>query len=207
MSKPLQFAIGFHTQLKKNTFFQWSIQKCQKTEKKDGWKFSHNSFLTLPFDGDIEQVQEASLEVAVCPLDDYRNDPNSGYEIYVIKGVSAENMRLVCRYAFRKYSEKTYGFLQIGWFLWRAFNNIIGRKIKGERNFFPAGIICSELVYDILASLRDMGYHRFNDVICSNEWRQNTSEPIDNYERVKKFPKIFVLAEMKDANGIHKFKV
>jgi len=41
--------------------------------------------------------------------------------------------------------EIRYGYLELFWFIWRAFNKFIGRDIKNQDNWVENGIICSEL--------------------------------------------------------------
>lgn len=190
--------------------FEWTVKKCESTERpsNDGCRFSHCFLVTVPFAGQHEQVQEASLEVSLVSLQSYRDDPNALYEIYAIKGVDATTQVASLTEMWLSYEEMTYGWSQIAWFMWRALNNIIGRTIKGERNWFPSGVICSGLVYRFLENLwKKYNYSLFRMMLSTCEWDDDTVWPADIYKIVKQFPQSFQLVERKDSTGIHTYGV
>jgi hypothetical protein len=102
----------------------------------------------------VSSVFEADALVLVDPANRITADPNRDYEIYSIVGVDQKKIDEILAVLYDKYCGTTYGFLQILWFLYRRFMEVVFKKdVRKQRNPLSKGIICSELLWDYLSML------------------------------------------------------
>lgn len=94
---------------------------------------------------------EADLKVQLVPMDkEYGAKNNDSYEIWRPTKASMKDRDYAARTTYVEYAGETYGFLQISWFVWAWLCVKIG--VKPGSNWFPSGVICSELtLYYLLA--------------------------------------------------------
>lgn len=88
--------------------------------------------------------------------------------------------------------EKTYGYLELPWFAWRAVCKLFGKDIRSKDNWSQAGIICSEYASNYLKScgLQDL----FKD------FGQGSISAQDVYEICKAHPEVFTEVKRKIRN-------
>lgn len=81
-----------------------------------------------------------------------------------------------------------YGYLELFWFIWRAFNKFIGRDIKNQDNWVANGIICSELcrMYLSYAGLGHLFKEFGNGALNAEDLRQIMLDHPDVFTEIKK---------------------
>lgn len=99
-------------------------------------------------------VLEADLKIQVVPFEkEYVEKEKDYYIIYrPIKATEEEKVKAADK-IYLEYAGEIYGFMQIPWFVWDAFCDLIGWN--SGKNWFPHGAICSEVLYDYLICLND----------------------------------------------------
>jgi hypothetical protein len=167
----------------KNKWYDWCIAKVTKS------KWSH-SFLTCPPILGKEMAMEACDNGVDVTLFDssYRNNINESYAIYkmkiskVCKDKSIKNRM--------KELERSYGYLEYPWLMWRYLNSLFGRDIKSQNNWCQNGtVICSQLLREYIS---DCGFSYLFE-----GYGKGSVTPEDIYQIVLKNPKIFKLIESK----------
>lgn len=115
--------------------------------------WTHGFIICAGMDGETAAL-EADLKVQLVPFSkEYGTKNNDAFEIYRPIKASESNKAEASRATYWMYAGDTYGFLQIAWFIWDWFCKKI--RIKSGRNWFPTGVICSELQLYYLQSLND----------------------------------------------------
>jgi len=143
-------------------------------------KWSH-CFIVIDNIYGTPAVLEADLKVQVVDFhQEYIEKQDDVYEIYRPIKAKQEDIAKATEYCYRNYAGKIYGFLQIPWFAIRSILGFFGIKGLGK-NWFPSGIICSELVADYLYFI-DPVFH---------ELTSNETSPEDLYLIVKSRPDLF----------------
>ena len=107
-------------------------------------KFSH-SLITAPDMVKLPMCVEAAENgISVIRFDlAYTQNASENIEIWeVLVPNAAKDAGLTA--AFDKL-EKSYGFLELPWFIWRWMNTLVGRDIRAQNNWSHNGTICSQL--------------------------------------------------------------
>jgi hypothetical protein len=144
-----------------------------------------------PFYG-IGTVIESSLLVQVVPfVRNYKTNPNEGYEIYSCTAASTQDISRATAWVFHNLSGKSYGHLQLLWFVWRwLWEKLFKKTPKG--NWLPAGVVCSELNWHFLDQLGG----KYAELVSDLD--PNTTHCEDLYKRVKASPHLFLLIDEKE---------
>lgn len=117
-------------------------------------KWSHTFIVANPY---LERptALEADLKVQLVDFEkEYIHKKADSWIVYEPIKASKEEKAHAAADTFRYYNGETYGFLQIPWFMFRAFLKWIGIG-KTANNWFPGGVICSELVLYYLKALNE----------------------------------------------------
>lgn len=139
-------------------------------------------------------VIEAGNLVQVVPWKKFYVDkPTEEYWVYRIHDgkVKEQDMVIALSRCFNNYAGKTYGYLQLLWFIWRWAASKFGMDVRRCRNWLPGGVICSELVYWYLFYLGG----EFRKLI--EPFTSNTIQAHDIYEIIQSRPDLFYLVEEK----------
>jgi hypothetical protein len=113
--------------------------------------YSHTFIILKEFYGDVA-VLEADLKCQVVSFkEEYINKNDDYWEIWRPVGVGIGAKLRETERCYIKYAGKTYGFLQIPWFIWKRIAKAIG--VNPGKNWFPGGAICSEITCDYLPGL------------------------------------------------------
>jgi hypothetical protein len=130
-------------------------------------------------------VIEADYKCQVVPFTEEYIEKNEDYwQIWRPKVCTLGDKLRETNRIYKKYAGKTYGFLQIPWFIWQRIANIFG--FNPGSNWFPKGVICSEVTFDYVQGLGDL--HREALPFTLNE-----VNPDQIYEIVQKRPDLFEL--------------
>lgn len=117
---------------------------------------THTFIITFPKDG-MEMIEEASTLVAEGTFQgNYRDEPNTEYWVFKIKDglVDEATMDASVKYCHDNFLGDKYGQLQLLYFPYRwLMQTIFNKDVRHEKNWFTAGVICSELVYYYLYNL------------------------------------------------------
>ena len=148
--------------------------------------WSHCFILGVPY---LERasVLEADLKVQLVDWEkEYIHKRKDAWMIF--EPILASNS---CRVSaaeetFKFYNGMTYGFLQIPWFTVRAFLKWIGIG-KTTRNYFPSGVICSELVLFYLKKLGGEYEESFKHLTLDETSPQDILTLIYSYPNLFKF--------------------
>jgi len=113
-----------------------------------GKNVSHSFLILDEYYGDY-QMLDARLSVTLCPFELINNDGN---DIWLYKiDISEKNSNKIKETFFNEYIGQTYGFSQLIWFIWRRLMELIFKKdMRNKKNWFSEGILCSELVWNVL---------------------------------------------------------
>lgn len=134
---------------------------------------------------DAPAVLESDLKCQVVDFySEYVTKNKDVYEIWRPIKASQELIRISTKQCYLNYAGETYGFLQIPWFAVRSILKWL--KINHlSKNWFPDGIICSELVIEYLLFLDPEYYEAFKGLT------PNETSPEDIYQIVINRPDLF----------------
>ncbi len=161
-------------------------------------KYSHSAIVTGKLI-EPDSVLSAETIISLYPLSNYEN---KDYDFDIFEMSYDEELLLkYTREAYEKYAYQNYGYLQLLWFVYRWFMGLFHIDVRKQGNWFPEGIICSELVYNYLKSLAQKKSFLF--LLYLEKWNSNAFTPEDLAEVINKEPKIFKLvASYKDGKYI-----
>jgi hypothetical protein len=116
-------------------------------------KVSHTFLIQQPIGGNVV-AQEAALVVQCVPFEAwYVNSPVREYVLYRPKNIEDAFIKEALDKSFIDYAGQQYGWLQCLWFSWRWFAGIFGIDVRKETNWYPDGVLCTEIIYDYLINL------------------------------------------------------
>lgn len=140
----------------------------------------------------MSSILEANMNITVTPWKNYLNDPTQELYIFRPKGIAREVTDAYVADLYRRFGAKSYGFFQLFWFIWRWANEMFGRNVKKQRNWFPNGDICSEVTYwAMLYAAWAVNNVRLIERL--EEWTDNTVHPGDLMKVCREFPDEFEL--------------
>lgn len=154
-------------------------------------KWSHCFFITFPHGGD-EAVQEASWSVQIIPFQRYRDDPDGYYEIFELTKADPRKLEQSVMSQWKNMTGVKYNWFGLVWFIWRWMNELVGRDIRHEKNWFSDGVICSQTLY---YEIEGAGAPYGGLLMDETPW---TVQPQDIYNEVMKRPELFAMREHKD---------
>ncbi len=123
-------------------------------------------------------VLESDLKTQLVPFNkEYIEKEEDAYEIYSPVKASPEARSVAAEYTYFSTAGQTYGFLQIPWFAVRSILHKLFKRTLLE-NWFPAGVICSELLIVYLKALGGEYAEAFGHL------KDNETSPEDIYKIV-----------------------
>jgi hypothetical protein len=131
---------------------------------------------------------EADYKVQVVSFrTEYVEKTCDDFELWRPLCANDEDIYNATKEIYYKYAGKTYGFMQIPWFMWQRLCKLIG--INPGRNWFPAGVICSELAQGYLELINPLYKEAFPFTL-------DEVNPDMLYEVVSTRPDLFVKIEV-----------
>jgi hypothetical protein len=135
-------------------------------------------------------------------LSNYLKEPETDIEIYKVK-VPQEMKEYEVKSMYNRYAGKKYGFAQILWFMYRWLLERFGIDARRKKNFFPGGVICSELVYHYLVEIAK-NYPQLNKKL--KEWNAETVHVGDIKHICESLPELFELKYKFNTADFHSYK-
>lgn len=115
-------------------------------------RWSHCLVVTPPVLGHLSVIEADLMVVLRAWEKEYVKRDNDYYEVWRPKCVNESQVFRACSDLYASDAGETYGFMQIAWFAFRQLLAKIGVS-TGGRNWFPAGEICSETLWQYLVNL------------------------------------------------------
>lgn len=163
-------------------FYRWAIRLVT------GKPYTHTAVGIGDIAG-INSIFEADLCMATTPTDKTINDPLIDYEIYYVNVPETFKAQMVSE-LYKAYAGDVYGFLQLPWYLYRRIALWFGVDIKGHRNWFTGGEVCSEMEFYYLMSISNF-FPKLKTVL--DTYTSDTASPGDIADIIHMFePEIFI---------------
>lgn len=97
-------------------------------------------------------IIEADLKTQIVSFDkEYVKKSNDEWELWRPIAATEADINHARKLTYDEFAGMTYGFLQIPWFMWQKLCNIL--RLKPGKNWFPSGVICSELTWFYIVNL------------------------------------------------------
>ena len=140
-------------------------------------------------------VFSAEASMTIMPLRKFTNR-DFEYDVYAINDdLSDKEVDKILRAIYIKTAGETYGFLQLLWFIYRWFMELIGFDVRKQKNWFPIGDVCSEHTYRYLKTrlLKKKNRKIISKTLSQlEEWNENTFHPVDLAKVIKDNPQLFI---------------
>lgn len=119
-------------------------------------------------------VIESDVEVQIIPFSQYLDPQTKDVcEIWRPIKATSSDIKTANKYLLQYHSGVTYGVMQRVWFIWKV---LLGKfKIKAKKNFWPQGVICSELLF---VYMRELGGEYLESV---SHLTENEVDPMELY--------------------------
>ena|ERR1700676_5588979 len=151
--------------------------------------FSH-SLITTPNVLNTPMCMEAaSVGVSMLSFEEGYGE-QSGEDIRCFEVNVPQEIKDAAIKSSLKLLEKSYGYLELLWFIWRAINQLFRRDIKKQDNWSQSGLICSELCFEYLKACGLE--HLFS------AYGNGSISPEDIYRVMKANPDIFIEVTSRD---------
>jgi len=166
----------------------------KRIAKKYGVRTWTHSMISVGELHDIEYVLSAELSQCIMPLEKFKKDKIK-FEVYKIKDtISENNLNSLVRLYCNTYAGDSYGFLQLPWFCYRWFMEIFNKNVNKQKNWFPSGDICSEMVFRFLMDRLNYSAKNMKSsatLSSLSNWTENTIHPVDLGYVIKNCPFMF----------------
>jgi len=142
-----------------------------------------------------EYVFSAEMTQCLMPLKKFKKDKIK-FEIYkVVDYIKEDSLNELIDNFVNKYAGDGYGFFQLPWYIYRWIMELFNKDVRKQKNWFPSGDICSEMVFRFLT--QRLSYSVKSEKVNATlkhlyEWTENTIHPVDLGYIIKQHPKVFI---------------
>lgn len=109
---------------------------------------SHAFLITYPIGlyNSVPMVFEADMTVTHTPYEKYiTNGTQWDYFLYTMPEFNLSEIQHALDRCTKEFSGVAYGFTQLLWFPYRKVMSWFGKDVRKAKNWFTAGVICTEL--------------------------------------------------------------
>ena len=159
-----------------------------------GQPFTHTAVFTYPVCNQTSYMG-ADMVVSIQPWGNAVNNPTMDYIVYTPVGFTEEQIQVALAQTYIKFAANEYGFAQVLWFVYRGLMwSVFKKDVRKQHNFFPNGVICSELGWWYFYFLGEF-QPKIRDFI--NQWRPDTFHSGDTAYVLHSLKEFFMVDTMR----------